>query len=336
MTSLKELLASEGCKKGRKRSSVAADRGAERKGAACEYRLVSNERSIDIYEEVSSEIGVRTERHAAWGKSQKQLTCKYNKSYSNPIYEDEIIYSRYFENTVKSSYCAPSLKEAAIQAVVLILTGHVQCFATEGAFRALLHQSCAVCLARDGKLFADLKEVIVLIERIVSFGFDLNQLNNASLKLKELIYGATDSRLLACANLYLGIVYKLLRKEKASAKHLLKVFVCLPFQSRIHILPELWDRLFAPHLSHFKLWYDKEVGSLVIAPSWEKRMKSIYKTYNDLVNKGTHDLAMYYLKWIKGEEKGLCEIAYLHGRENELLLRKLARESFKPQQVLHG
>lgn len=301
MTSLKELLASEGCKKERKRSSVAADRGAERKGAACEYRLVSNERSIDIYEEVSSKN--------AWGKSQKELRCKYNKSYSNPIYEDEIIYSTYY---VKSSYCAPSLKEAAIQAVILILTGHVQFFATEGAFRALLHQSCAVCLARDGRLFADLKEVIVLIERIVSFSFDLNQLNNASLKLKELIFGATDSRLLTCANLYLGIVYKLLRKERTSAKHLLKVFVWSPFQARIYILPELWDRLFAPHLSHFKLWYDKEVGSLVVSPSWEKRMKSIYTIYNDLVNKGTHDLAMYYLQWIKGEEKGLCEIPYLH------------------------
>jgi hypothetical protein len=62
MISLKELLASEVCKKGRKRSSLITNRGVERKGATCEYRLVSNERSIDIYEEVSSKIGIGIER----------------------------------------------------------------------------------------------------------------------------------------------------------------------------------------------------------------------------------------------------------------------------------
>lgn len=299
MTSLKELLVAEGFKKSRKgsSSSVDADRVDESNGEVCEYRLVSNERSIDIYEEV------RTERHNRV-KSQKQLRCQYNKRYSNPIY-DEIIYSRDFN-------CAPSLKEAAIEALVLLLTGHVQCFATEGAFHALLRQRCAVCLARDRKLFADLEGVVLLIERTVPLGLDFGQLNKASLKLKELIYCGTDSRLLACAHLYLGIVYKLLRKEKSSAKHILRVFVCSPFQARVYILPELWDRLFAPHLSHFKLWYDKEVGPLVIAPNWENRMKSLFRSYNDLVDEGTHDLAIYYLKWIKGEEKGLCEIAHLH------------------------
>ncbi|XP_020083756.1 putative E3 ubiquitin-protein ligase LIN isoform X3 [Ananas comosus] len=214
----------------------------------------------------------------------------------------------------------PTLDEAAIWAVVSILTSYIKLYFKDGNFRASIRHSCAACLGlgatkqkqqkdHNGAV-ADLKEAIQTVERVVKDNLDSVEVTKAFKKLTVIsglsstdrkdgfAFGSLDSYLAACAHLYLSVIYKLQKKDKLSAKHLLQVFCSSPYQARTNLLPALWDRLFLPNLSHLKSWYEEEVKSIAQSPMGEKKTKLLVKMYNDVLDKGTHAFATYYKEWL--------------------------------------
>ncbi|EAZ21883.1 hypothetical protein OsJ_05535 [Oryza sativa Japonica Group] len=109
--------------------------------------------------------------------------------------------------------------------------------------------------------------------------------------------GVPNSHLSACAQLYLSVVYKMERNDHVSARHLLQVFVDAPYLARKNLLPDLWDHVFLPHLLHLKVWFTAEAD---LAPDdRSRRMKTLQRLYNDHLNSGTAQFAIYYKEWLK-------------------------------------
>lgn len=111
-------------------------------------------------------------------------------------------------------------------------------------------------------------------------------------------FGIPNLHLAACAHLYLGVIYKFQKKDKASAKHLLQIFCICPSQARITLLPGLWDRLFSPHLSHLKEWYDHETEVIERSASIMRKMKLLDEVYNNILDLGTYQFGIYYREWL--------------------------------------
>ncbi|KAK1327158.1 hypothetical protein QJS10_CPA01g00224 [Acorus calamus] len=97
----------------------------------------------------------------------------------------------------------------------------------------------------------------------------------------------------ACAHLYLGVVYGLRRKDRASASHLLQVFNDSPFNARTALLPELWDRLFRPQFAYVDEWFNAES-----AEAMPGKARMIEKVYNGVLDAGTVRFALYYKEWL--------------------------------------
>ncbi|KAK8461633.1 hypothetical protein SEVIR_1G072900v4 [Setaria viridis] len=113
--------------------------------------------------------------------------------------------------------------------------------------------------------------------------------------------GVPNSHLAACAQLYLSVVYRMERNDRVAARHLLQVFADAPGLARRDLLPDLWDRVFLPHLLHLKVWFTNEVE---LVAGWDaddrcRRMKSLQRLYNDNMDSGTAQFAMYYKEWLK-------------------------------------
>ncbi|RWW83467.1 hypothetical protein BHE74_00008035 [Ensete ventricosum] len=197
----------------------------------------------------------------------------------------------------------PAICDAATQAVVSILTGYIEEFLKHESFRASLRRRCNACLGIASELgvFAELEEAIAMIERVVEERRGVKELQKASLKLGVIsgfTAGFPSSRLSACAHLYLSVICKIRKKDRMTADHLLQVFCTAPSEARTILLPDLWNQLFLPHLSHLKAWHKKEVESIMQTPSGAKKMKLIDKMYDDVMNRGTHNVAVYYKEWL--------------------------------------
>ncbi|OEL23408.1 hypothetical protein BAE44_0015574 [Dichanthelium oligosanthes] len=113
--------------------------------------------------------------------------------------------------------------------------------------------------------------------------------------------GVPNSHLAACAQLYLSVVYRMERNDRVAARHLLQVFADAPGLARRDLLPDLWDHVFLPHLLHLKVWFTQEVE---LVADWDaddrcRRMKSLQRLYNDHMDSGTAQFAMYYKEWLK-------------------------------------
>ncbi|XP_049383779.1 putative E3 ubiquitin-protein ligase LIN isoform X1 [Solanum stenotomum] len=218
----------------------------------------------------------------------------------------------------------PAIDEIAIRAVISILSGFVGQYSRDKDFREAIKEKCYACFARkksysDDGIFADIELAIESIERLVDSIDDTKR----EVKVKSLQYsirlltivaslnsnnsgnastcGIPNSNLSACAQLYLSIVYKLEKNDRIAARHLLQVFVDSPYLARTHLLPELWEHLFLPHLLHLKIWHTQELevlSSLEYAEK-EKHMKALNKLYNDHVDIGTTKFALYYKQWLK-------------------------------------
>lgn len=91
------------------------------------------------------------------------------------------------------------------------------------------------------------------------------------------------------------------KNDRIAARHLLQVFVDSPCIARTHLLPELWEHLFLPHLLHLKIWHTQELEVLSSSDyaEKEKHMKVLNKLYNDHVDIGTTKFALYYKQWLK-------------------------------------
>ncbi|TMW98184.1 hypothetical protein EJD97_004375 [Solanum chilense] len=214
----------------------------------------------------------------------------------------------------------PAIDEIAIRAVISILTGFVGQYSRDKDFRKAIKEKCYACFVRkkDG-IFADIELAIESIERLVDSIGDTKR----EVKVKSLQYsirlltivaslnsndsgnastcGIPNSNLSACAHLYLSIVYKLEKNDRIAARHLLQVFVDSPCLARTHLLPELWEHLFLPHLLHLKIWHTQELEVLSSSDyaEKEKHMKVLNKLYNDHVDIGTTKFALYYKQWLK-------------------------------------
>lgn len=212
----------------------------------------------------------------------------------------------------------PALDEVAIQATVSILSGYIKRFLKDEDFRITLRHNCFSSLNfieleegnTESKLILNLEQAIETVEKAAESSTNAKDLKKAILQLSviaglnsnELKDGFTSGvpnyKLSACSHLYLSAMYKLQKKDKVCAKHLLQVFCDSPFQARTTLLPELWDYLFSPHLSHLKVWYNQEADSIADTPSRPRKLKLLEKVYNEILDSGTHQFAVYYKDWL--------------------------------------
>ncbi|WOL03373.1 hypothetical protein Cni_G12093 [Canna indica] len=220
----------------------------------------------------------------------------------------------------------PAADEVAVRAVVSVVSGYAGRFLKDAAFRRRLRDKCTACIAtaRKGAAHAVLANLELGIESIERLAEEdphgaprdskIRSLRN-SIRLLSVVAslnsprsraggytcGVPNTHLSACAQLYLAVVYKIERNDHVSAKHLLQVFVDAPYLARNNLLPDLWDHFLLPHLLHLKVWYNKEVE---LVASWDvedrdQRMKGLNRAYNDQMDAGTAQFAVYYRDWIK-------------------------------------
>ncbi|PKI61071.1 hypothetical protein CRG98_018516 [Punica granatum] len=232
---------------------------------------------------------------------------------------------KHVQSTLSDSL--PALDEVAIRAIVSILIGYITPFLKDKDFRINLRDKCFLSLNfveseeyqnGESKVICNLAQAIETVERAAEEYRDPKDLKRASLQLSvitglnagELKNGFTcgvpNCKLSACAHLYLSVIYKINKKDRVSAKHILQVFADSPLQGRRLLLPELWENFFYPHLSHLQLWHSQEVDSLVDATSRARKLKLLDKVYNEILDSGTRQFAVYYKDWLtEGSEAPL-------------------------------
>ncbi|KAF9671850.1 hypothetical protein SADUNF_Sadunf12G0092900 [Salix dunnii] len=217
----------------------------------------------------------------------------------------------------------PAIDVIAIRAVVSILSGYIGRYIKDVSFREMIREKCKSCLVRrsmgsDDGIFVNMELGMESIEKLVeekATGKEvkMESLKNsihllsivASLNSKKSRKGSTcgvpNSHLSACAQLFLSIVYKLEKNDRVSARHLLYVFCDSPYLARTHLLPDLWEHFLLPHLLHLKVWYHEELEALSDFHHVEKeiQMKALRKAYNDQMDMGTIQFALYYKEWLK-------------------------------------
>lgn len=239
----------------------------------------------------------------------------YNKSTSKSFGNS---FKKNQENTVQAASNL-ALDEVAVQAIVSILNGYIKRFLKDEDFRTTLRHNCFSSLnfidleeenSTETKVIRSLEQAIETIEQVAEESMASKDLKRASLQLSiitglslndlkyEFTCGIPNYKLSACAHLYLSVVYKIQRKDKVSAKHLLQVFCDSPFQARTTLLPELWEYLFSPHLLHLKAWYNNEVDTLADRPSRTRKLNLLEKVYNENLDSGTYMFAAYYKDWL--------------------------------------
>ncbi|CAN4080329.1 unnamed protein product [Withania somnifera] len=218
----------------------------------------------------------------------------------------------------------PAIDAIAIRAVISILSGFVGQYSRDRDFREAIKEKCYACFVTKknhsyNRIFADIELAIENIERLVDSIDDSKREVEVkslqySIRLLTIVasldsnypgngstYGIPNSNLSACAQLYLSIVYKLEKNDRIAARHLLQVFFDSPYLARTHLLPELWEHFFLPHLLHLKIWHTQELEVLSSSTyaDKEKQMKAINKLYNDHIDIGTTKFALYYKQWLK-------------------------------------
>ncbi|KAJ4840394.1 hypothetical protein Tsubulata_002040, partial [Turnera subulata] len=222
----------------------------------------------------------------------------------------------------KSGNVGPSnpklaLDEVAVQAVVSILNGFVKHFLKDEEFRTALRESCFSSLNFNGmeegssietNAKSNFEQAVETVENSAEEAASSKDLKTAALLL-SVIAGLNsmdhkddlpNNRLSSCAHLYLSVIYKLQKKDRVSAKHLLQVFCNTPSLARTVLLPDLWDYLFFPHLSHLKVWYTQESKLVENKPRKITKLKFLEKVYNESLDSGTYQYALYYKDWLTG------------------------------------
>ncbi|XP_058090550.1 putative E3 ubiquitin-protein ligase LIN isoform X2 [Magnolia sinica] len=283
-------------------------------------KFINDLQETESYEERTRKDLLRDERHG--NRSTKHLMVKMsssknsrNRSSQNNKKSGELQSQRQLK--LEQMVSEPALDEVAIQAMISILSGYIRRFLKDKNFRSSLRHNCMSCLnftkTREGANSAvavNLKQAIEGVERVAEELGSPKELKKVSLQLsviaglnsKDLKDGFTsgisNSHLAACAHLYLSLIYKLQKKDRASAKHLLQVFCDSPFQARMTLLPDLWDHLFLPHLSHLRVWYDQEAEAITKSSSKPRKIKLLEKVYNEILDSGTYQFAVYYKEWL--------------------------------------
>ncbi|KAM7272126.1 hypothetical protein ACFE04_031340 [Oxalis oulophora] len=316
MASLLQLLAEEGFE--RKKPIKVKKPITDESVVALPIFICHDRRRRRSLEESSSSSTVR--RNPSAGYSLRNVDLETEKANRNSL-------STYSMSVRKDE---PAIDEIAIRAVIGILSGYIGKYTKDESFRELIREKVSSCLVKktdysesENGVFSNLLLGILSIEKLVlgkSTKQDLtvNALKNsiqllsivASLNNKKsrdgLTCGVPNSHLSACAQLYLSIVYKLEKNDRVSATHLLQVFCDSPFLARTHLLPDLWEHFFLPHLLHLKVWYHKELECLSNSEHGDKedRMKYACKVYNEQMDNGTVQFVLYYKQWLKVATNG--------------------------------
>ncbi|CAL1373173.1 unnamed protein product [Linum trigynum] len=218
-----------------------------------------------------------------------------------------------------------ALDEVAIQAMVSILNGYIRRFFKDVEFRNMVRYNCFSSFnfneieeidSIERKVISSFEESVYTVEKAAAKEEEeedftsAKDLKKSALQLSVITglnsnelkdgytFGVPNSRLSACAHFYLSAVYKLQKKDRVSAKHLLQVFCDSPFWARTVLLHDLWDYLLFPHLSHLKLWYNHEAESLPSTPSKIRKVKLLDKVYNETMDSGTYQFSVYYKDWL--------------------------------------
>ncbi|KAM0946800.1 putative U box domain, Zinc finger, RING/FYVE/PHD-type [Dioscorea sansibarensis] len=242
------------------------------------------------------------------------------KNQEKPRFRDDNPRSDTNEDARSSRASEPPLDEAAIGALVSILTGSLRRFFKDENFRASLRHTCLSWLYpsggnerngdNDSRVIANLREAIDIVEGAVKTMPDPRDSRRASLKLSvlaglsygDLKNGFTDGipnlHLSACAHLYLSLFYRLQKKNKASGRHLLQVFCDVPYPGRTLLLLSLWERLIFPHLCHLRAWYEKEAEFILRTSNRFHKLQALEEVYNNALDVGTHRFAIYYKEWL--------------------------------------
>ncbi|THG16590.1 putative E3 ubiquitin-protein ligase LIN [Camellia sinensis] len=252
-------------------------------------------------------------------KSLKKPENSYSRSNSSQNSKSIDDSRRRRQAEIGQNVVEPALDEAAVRALISILSGYIKHFLKDKDFRTALHHNCFASLniveleeglMTESKVLSNLEQAIETVERAAEERASAKELKKASLQLGVITgfnsddlkdgftSGIPNSKLSACAHLYLSVIYKLQKKDRIAAKHLLQVFCDSPFQARMMLLPELWDYLFLPHLSHLKAWYIQEADSLADTPSKSRKLKLLEKVYNEIMDSGTYQYAFYYKDWL--------------------------------------
>ncbi|CAN1179013.1 Putative E3 ubiquitin-protein ligase LIN-1 [Linum perenne] len=240
-----------------------------------------------------------------------------------------------------------ALDEVAVKAMISILNGYTKRFFKDEEFRNMVRYNSFSSFnfneieeieSIEKKVISSLEEAIYTVEEAAKENVSAKDLKKAALQLSVITglnsnelkdgytFGVPNSRLSACAQFYLSAVYKLQKKDRVSAKHLLQVFCDSPFWARTILLPDLWDYLLFPHLSHLKLWYNQEAESLPDTPSKIRKVKLLEKVYNETLDSGTYQFAAYYKDWLtEGLEAPSLPSIHIPSLSN----RSLSQESSK-------
>ncbi|GLT59937.1 hypothetical protein SLA2020_327300 [Shorea laevis] len=311
MASLQELLVEEGFEGGKLKKNQKPvkmkfrNRTAEEEDSGGLPMYVCYARKSSDFGNQKVEKGVSRSRSSVF--SSRRVDSDSGKSKSKTVRrEDE-----------------PVIDDVAIRAVISILSGYIGRYLKDENFRQMTREKCKSCLVKrkmesDNGIFANVEQGIERVDKLVvnpetkkelrmkSFRNSIQLLSVvATLNSKKArngsISGVLNSHLSAIAQLYLSIVYKLEKNDRISSKHLLQVFCDSPFLARTHLLPDLWEHLFLPHLLHLKVWYQQELEFLSTSGygEKEKRMKSLSKVYDGQMDLGTFKFAMYYKQWLK-------------------------------------
>ncbi|XP_010052587.1 putative E3 ubiquitin-protein ligase LIN isoform X1 [Eucalyptus grandis] len=312
MASLQELLAEEGFEDGQLSSTTPVkfldmtqdDEPKQLPGYFCRGRKsleFAEQKPVRCNRRRNSSLALVSERAASMSER-----LNANKSLESEIRDE------------------PAIDTVAIKAVISILSGYAGRYVKDESFRISIREKCGSCLARkkrnaDDEILKSMEMGIDSIEKLVddsgikrkerrmkSLRNSIGLLNVvASLNSKKMKNGSTcgitNSYLSACAQLYLSISYKLEKNDRISARHLLQVFCDSPFLARTHLLPDLWEHLFLPHLLHLRVWYTREVEFLSSSDDVEdeRKLKCLSKLYNDQLDMGTARFALYYKQWLK-------------------------------------
>ncbi|KAJ8770857.1 hypothetical protein K2173_021772 [Erythroxylum novogranatense] len=273
--------------------------------------------SVNLNKNLQTQTGYRENNRMSMKQvdAAKVSSAKSSKNYKGFEEEDK---RRKVEN-VGVPISRLALDEVAVQAMISILNSYVKSFLGDKELREGLHETCFSSLdlseivedrSVERRVVLNLEEAIEVVENAAEGKASPKDLKKASLQLSVITglssddlkdgytSGIPNSRLSACAHLYLSVIYKLQKKDRISAKHLLQVFCESPCLARTVLLPHLWDYLFFPHLSHLKIWYNQESDSLPGTPNRLRKLKLLEKVYNEILDSGTYQFAAYYKDWL--------------------------------------
>eukprot|EP00268_Persea_americana_P058833 TRINITY_DN715_c0_g1_i4.p1 TRINITY_DN715_c0_g1~~TRINITY_DN715_c0_g1_i4.p1 ORF type:complete len:1013 (+),score=135.46 TRINITY_DN715_c0_g1_i4:149-3187(+) len=312
MSSLHELLTKDGFKRRNpSKSANLKDRIAPNDSVALPIYLCRDRKSADFSKQQHKKALARTGSSVL---SYKRVDSKSGRSN--------------FESRVSEDGCSdgPAIDEAAVRAVISILGGYVGRFLKDESFRTRIRDTCSACLSRgsvdsNDTILTNMELCVDSIEQLAESQQTRSKeskkwssrnsirllsivasLNSPESKTRSTC-GIPNSHLSALAQLYIAIVYKLDKNDRISSRHLLQVFCDSPSLARKHLLPDLWEHFFLPHLLHLKVWYSKEVelisDSILDDGKRERWMKLLRKVYNEHMDKGTAQFALYYKEWLK-------------------------------------